>query len=194
MNRSATFSTDRKRRFDLIRDWRDEIGASQTTVLFGMLNPSKADEKDDDPTVRKTVGFGRRWGFGRVVLVNLNPIVATDPWSLPHWDGLDRDNQEAIRRWQGEADMVVAAWGSVPRGLAKTIALSELAHSFREMVLHVPLYCIGTTLRGAPLHPSRAAYTSSPYIWVDAQSANATSPTDVESREEHQQQKESESL
>src|SRR4051812_28327830 len=67
MERSATFSEDRSRRFELVRDWRDEIGAPQTTVLFGMLNPSKAGEHDDDPTVRKTIGFARRWGFGRVV-------------------------------------------------------------------------------------------------------------------------------
>lgn len=50
MIKSATFSEDRKRRFDLVRDWRDEIGAPDKTLLWGMLNPSRAGEVDDDPT------------------------------------------------------------------------------------------------------------------------------------------------
>ena len=112
MIRSATFSEDRKRRFDLIRDWRDEIGAPDRTMLLCGLNPSKAGEKDDDPSVRKTVGFARRWGFGRVVLVNLNPIVSTDPRALPPWAGIDMLNRAIQQQWMGDADLVVAAWGS----------------------------------------------------------------------------------
>jgi hypothetical protein len=110
MTRAATFSEDRKRRFDLVRDWRDETGAPDKTMLFAMLNSSTAGEKDDDPSVRKTVGFGRRWGFGRAVIVNLNPIVSTDPWALPPFNGIDMENRTIVQQWMGEADLVVAAW------------------------------------------------------------------------------------
>lgn len=167
MIKSATFSEDRKRRFDLIRDWRDEIGAPDRTVLFAMLNPSKAGEKEDDPTVRKTIGFGRRWGYGRVILVNLNPIVSTDPWALPPWSGIDMQNRAIVQGWMGQVDLVVAAWGSQPRGICSIIALPELVYLFRQ-IAPVPLYCIGTTKRGDPLHPSRAAYTSNPELWAEA--------------------------
>ena len=167
MIRDATFSEDLKRRFDLIRDWRDEIGAPDRTALFAMLNPSKAGKRDDDPTVRKTVGFGRRWGFGRIVVVNLNPIVSTDPWALPPWTGIDMENRAIVQRWMGEADMVVAAWGSQPRAVCRTIALPELVYLFRQ-IAPVPLYCIGRTRDGAPLHPSRAPYTNHPEIWAEA--------------------------
>lgn len=129
MIRSATFSADRKRRFDL-------------------------------------VGFGRRWGFGRVVLVNLNPIVSPDPWQLPPWSGIDMENRTITQGWIGEVDMVIAAWGSQPATVCRTIQLAELIYLFRQ-IAPVPLYCIGTTKNDAPLHPSRAPYTDAPQLWRD---------------------------
>ena len=167
MKRDALFSDDRSRRFELIRDWRDEIGAPGKTALFVMLNPSKAGEKDDDPTVRKVVGFARRWGYGRVVVVNLIAIVSTDPWKLPHWSGIDMENRAVVQGWLGAADLVVAAWGNQPNGVSRTIALPELIYSFRQSA-PVRLYCIGTTKLGDPLHPSRAPYTTSPEVWAEA--------------------------
>lgn len=163
MKRSAAFSDDLKMRWHLVRDWRDEIGSPDKTCLFGMLNPSKAGSDEDDPTVRKVVGFGRRWGFGRVVLVNVNPIVSTDPWALPPWSGLFPENSEAISTWAAQADLVVAAWGAVPSAIRRTIALPDLIREFRELI-PAKLWCIGTTKNGDPLHPSRAPYTSAPML------------------------------
>lgn len=164
MKRDATFSEDRKRRFDLVRDWRDEIGAPDKTLLVAGLNPSKAGEKDDDPTVRKTVGFARRWGFGRVVLVNLSAIVSTDPWDLPYCNGIDIENRAIIQAWMSLADLVVAAWGCPSKALARKIAFPELVYMFRQ-IAPVDLYCIGETKSGDPLHPSRTAYTERPILW-----------------------------
>lgn len=164
MKRSATFSEDRKRRFDLVRDWREEPEAPDKSALFGMLNPSKASEDEDDPTVRKVIGFGRRWGFGRIIVVNLNPIVSTDPWGLPPWTGIDIQNRAIQQQWMGEVDMVVAAWGSQPAAICQTIALPELIHLFRQTA-PVALFCIGKTRKGDPLHPSRAPYTDAPMLW-----------------------------
>lgn len=167
MNKSAHFSEDRSKRFDLVRDWRDEIGAPNRTVLFGCLNPSDAGEEKDDPTVRKMVGFGRRWGFGRMVVVNLDPHVTSDPWELPYWSGVDYMNRAVINRWFAEADMVVAAWGSQPRAVQRNIAMGELVLDFCGFAKS-RLYCIGVTKGGEPLHPSRTAYTLTPVVWREA--------------------------
>ncbi len=163
---SATFSKDHNRRFDLVRDWRDEPGTPDKTLLVTGLNPSKAGAIRNDPTVRKTVGFARRWGYGRVVLVNLNPIISTDPWALPSWCGLDPENQETISRWVAVTDLVVIAWGSQPQALLRTIAFPDLVYAFRKLAPE-KLYCIGTTKNGNPRHPSRAPYTDKPvrYRW-----------------------------
>lgn len=167
MIRSAKFSDDRSRRYELIRDWRDETGTPNKTILFGMLNPSKAGEEKDDPTVLKVVGFSRRWGYGRAVLVNLTPIVSTNPWDLPMWNGLDMLNRAIVQQWMGEADLVVAAWGSQPSAICRNIAFPELVYSFR-MTAPVRLWCIGINSKGDPLHPSRAAYTVAPIPWREA--------------------------
>jgi hypothetical protein len=164
MIRSAVFSDDRKRRYELVRDRRDEIDVPNKTVLFVMLNPSKAGETDDDPTVRKVVGFARRWGYGRAVVVNLTPTVSTDPWELPYWNGIDMLNRAITQQWMGEVDLVVVAWGSPPKAICRTIAFAELVYSFCQ-IAPVDLYCIGTTRGGDPLHPSRAPYTDKPTMW-----------------------------
>ncbi|MGA3373474.1 MAG: DUF1643 domain-containing protein [Terracidiphilus sp.] len=165
MKRYAEFSEDRKRRFELIRDWGDEIpNTNQKTVNFIMLNPSVAGETKDDRTVIKCVGFARGWGFTRAVITNLIPIVSTDPTKLPQWDGIDLDNKAFLFRWIKRADLVVAAWGSQPPLVAKAIGLSEHIR-FVQSLASTKFRCIGVTKGGSPLHPSRAKYTESPVQW-----------------------------
>lgn len=74
----AVFSPCRTWRYQLERPAPGPGG----TVLWVMLNPSVADETKSDPTIRKVVGFSTRWGFSRVVVVNLFALVATDPAEL----------------------------------------------------------------------------------------------------------------
>jgi hypothetical protein len=52
------------------------------TVAFIGLNPSTADETTDDPTVRRCVGFAKRWGYDRMVMLNAFAYRATDPKAL----------------------------------------------------------------------------------------------------------------
>lgn len=165
MIRSATFSEDRSKRWDLVRDWSTGLfGGTPYTLLLVMLNPSRAGEKDDDPTVRKGVGFGKRWGFSRMVACNLIATVSTDPSELPAFAGIDMENRAVLQRWMGEADMVVAAWGNQPKKVAEHIALAALIKIFLSTA-PVPIHCIGTTKDGSPLHPSRAPYTDKPLLW-----------------------------
>jgi hypothetical protein len=81
----AKFSEpDRERRFRLTRDWSDELPAPLKIVNFIMLNPSDADEKKPDPTIRRCIGQAKKWGgFSKIVAANLIPIVQTYPEFLP---------------------------------------------------------------------------------------------------------------
>src|ERR1700744_1291942 len=65
-------------RFTLMRNW---MGSGEI-VNFVMLNPSTADDKFDDPTIRKCCGFAKRWGYSGIIVTNLFAFRATDPKDL----------------------------------------------------------------------------------------------------------------
>jgi hypothetical protein len=162
----AEFSEpDRKRRFWLTRDWSDELPAPLKTVNFIMLNPSIADEKKPDPTIRRCIGQTRKWGgFSRIVATNLIPIVEPKPELLPAWSGIDPENRDHLKRWMAEAHLVVVAWGgSLTKEIALKIGFARHITALRAIAT-VELYCIGHTQTGE-LHPSRPAYTTEPIRW-----------------------------
>lgn len=74
----AELSADRTYRYRLWRRWDSEL----FPVVWVMLNPSTADENFDDPTIRKCIGFARRWGYGGIEVVNLYAYRSTDPKQL----------------------------------------------------------------------------------------------------------------
>ncbi len=76
MIRSAVISEDGKYRYHLRRQLPN-LGSRVATFI--MLNPSVADHLVDDPTIRKCLGFCRRWGCGELQVVNLFGVRATDP-------------------------------------------------------------------------------------------------------------------
>ena len=56
MNSGATFSPCRTWRYTLWRSWG--IGNGKNAVFIG-LNPSTADEVQDDPTIRRCINFAK---------------------------------------------------------------------------------------------------------------------------------------
>ena len=58
------------------------VFGSGPAVMFVGLNPSTADEHRDDPTIRRCIGFAKRWGYGTVVVTNLYAWRATQPRDL----------------------------------------------------------------------------------------------------------------
>lgn len=65
-------------RYQLWRIWDD----SKPKVLFLMHNPSTADEKDDDRTVGRCIGFAKQWGYGGIYIGNLYAYRAKKPEAL----------------------------------------------------------------------------------------------------------------
>ncbi|TAJ20286.1 MAG: DUF1643 domain-containing protein [Dehalococcoidia bacterium] len=138
----ASFSRDRRYRYSLGRSWGDG-----PRVCWLLLNPSTADARDDDRTLRRCVAFARAWGAGSVEVVNLFAFVATRPSDLPRAaDASGAANRQAVRRALGRADWVVAGWGNVPAPLAAAARRSARA-------LPGPVWCLGLTGSGHPRHP-----------------------------------------
>lgn len=73
----AMFSSDRAYRYALFREWGEE----SKLVVIG-LNPSTADEYQDDPTIRRCIGYAKAWGHGGLVMLNLFAFRATQPGDM----------------------------------------------------------------------------------------------------------------
>lgn len=147
-------------RLFLSREWLGTGGV----VNWIMLNPSTADEKFDDPTIRKCRGFSKRWGFRKMVVSNLFTFRATSPGDLRICAANDYARavglaDRALIDSVQEAQLVVAAWGvhGVLCGRAKDV--------MERVLPDIQLHCIGLTKDGYPLHPVMAAYTDAPRIF-----------------------------
>lgn len=140
--------------------------AKREHVLWVMLNPSTADAKTNDPTIRKCIGFSSRWGYRALEVVNLFAFRATDPRELARaWaagvEVVGPDTNQHIRFAAQEADRVVVAWGGFS-GCGITARAREVCGLLGE----APALCLGVTKDGQPRHPLMLPYATSTEPWV----------------------------
>jgi hypothetical protein len=157
----ATFSPCSVYRYALFRD----LGMQGPKLTAVMLNPSTADAKKDDPTIRRLTGFAKSWGMGSLLVLNLFAIRATDPRDMmAAADPVGPDNDEAIRHAlqsaKDEDRAVLAAWGAHGSHRARDF------HVMQKLVDGVRWECLGTTHQGHPKHPLYVPSITSarPYI------------------------------
>jgi hypothetical protein len=140
-SQNARFSRCRHYRYSLERCWQGGRGR----VLFIGLNPSTADHRQDDPTIRRCVNYAHDWGFAAVEVVNLFAYRATYPTDLKSAaDPVGKRNDYWIRRCHRQADLTVACWGN--DGL-----FNDRAFSVLEMLSD--LYCLQLNRSRQPAHP-----------------------------------------
>lgn len=140
-DRGAMFSDDRVYRYSLWRRWDRAL---PTFVVIG-LNPSTADEATDDQTIRRCISFAKREGCGKLVMLNLFALRATDPRvMLAHPAPIGEINDAVIRAHVVRGGIFVAAWGAHGGHRGRDQAVLSLVPSLR---------CFGRTLAGHPRHP-----------------------------------------
>ncbi len=148
MSGTATISTDEQYRYDLTRAW----SPANRKITWVMLNPSTADAEQDDPTIRRCIGFSQMWGYGGMTIVNLYAYRTSDPKELLKVkDPNGPENHDTILRRVSESELVVAAWGAFTEKVTFTRGRPSVESLCRR--LDVPLRCLGTTQSGAPRHP-----------------------------------------
>lgn len=157
MVRDAVISRCGTYRYLLTREWDPSLAS----MLWIMLNPSTADASVDDPTIRKCIGFAKKWCFGSITVVNLYALRATSPKELAlHSHPCGPMNDSYIEAAFVDVGLVVAAWGTKgsPRRSKDVCAIAARKEK--------PLHHIGTlTKDGFPRHPLYVPYTALPSRW-----------------------------
>jgi len=153
----AVFSTCGRWRYLL---WRiDRPGGK--LLGMGLLNPSRADETRDDPTIRQCRMRARQARLSGVLVWNLFAFRATLPADLKcASDPVGADNDAAIALALGLARRTLVAWGNhgLHRGRdAEVMTLCGAAGT--------RLSALGVTGHGHPRHPLYLSAEAMPRRW-----------------------------
>lgn len=146
----AIFSDDREYRYELRRRVPCLMRWVRR-VLWVMLNPSIADERRLDPTLRRCFEFTKSFGGSEMWIGNLFARVSTDPKGLHSaGDPIGNDNDAHLASMAQSADLIIVGWGaqSIARERARHVS-SILRMNSKSGEIH----CLGTTKSGAPKHP-----------------------------------------
>jgi len=152
----AVFSPCKLYRYRLWRTWGDTAPA-----VFVMLNPSTADEVENDPTVERCERRARAMGFGGLRVANIFALRSTDPSALyTNDDPVGPENDAAILESLAGAGLVVCAWGGHGNLNQRGQAVLNLIRS----VGIVPHY-LKLNNDGTPKHPLYVGYDVKPKAW-----------------------------
>ena len=110
-----------------------------------MLNPSKADSRILDATVRRCIDYAKRWGYRTLEVGNIFALKSTDPALLySEIDPVGPENDQAIRDIYAKADLTIAAWGTHGIYLNRGNEVLKLIPEAK---------CLVQTKEGQPGHP-----------------------------------------
>jgi hypothetical protein len=158
-NSTAIYSDCEKYRYSLTRSW----DSSGKKVVFVMLNPSKATEVQNDPTVERCERRARALGFGAFQVTNIFAWRETNPNLMRKAiDPVGPDNDAVLTLAAAWADSVIAAWGTHGAHLDRGIAVEALLRGKRA-----PIYHLGLSKAGHPKHPLYITYAQQPIPWSD---------------------------
>lgn len=146
MKETAVLDTTNKYRYTLSRRW----GSNTSNIVnFILLNPSTADDKVDDPTVKACITFAQKAGFDGLKVTNLFAYRARDPEEmmaclLPH----GAKNDKHILRVGKNAKAIVIAWGNHGVHCGRDQEVLKLLSRFKKKVFYLKM-----TRENQPSHP-----------------------------------------
>tara|TARA_Y100001970_G_scaffold277689_1_gene382283 strand:- start:468 stop:947 length:480 start_codon:yes stop_codon:yes gene_type:complete len=137
----AKFSNCRKYRYTLWRTWDD----SKPKVMFLGLNPSTADEVNNDPTVTRCINYAKVWGYGGMFMMNIFAFRTTYPVELKKAKNpIGKDNDKWIKEISLSVDKSIGAWGNDGKFLDRSKSIKNIVKN---------LHCLKVNSSGEPAHP-----------------------------------------
>jgi hypothetical protein len=149
----AKFSSCRKYRFVLYRIWNKAL----PMIMFIGLNPSKAGETNDDPTIRRVKSMAAAWGFGGVYMLNCFPYISTNPDDLNDF-GNTEENDLWLQNIAGKCTEIIFAWGnfSIVKEKGRDKELQSMFPNAKALIINKD---------GSPRHPLYVPASVTPVNW-----------------------------
>jgi hypothetical protein len=127
-----------------------------------MLNPSTADEIDNDPTVERCCRRARMLGYGSVIVLNIFALRSTLPSNLyTHPDPIGPENDAHINAVlqlaKKPGSLFVCAWGFHGKHMQRGKQVLRMVYDAGVVPHH-----LGLTSDGHPRHPLYVAYAVKP--------------------------------
>jgi len=114
-------------------------------VAFVGLNPSTADEKLNDPTIRRCINFAKDWGFDGMYMLNAFAFRATNPRDMKAAaDPIGPENDHWLRHYASGSSELIACWGAHCDGVREWQVCEAI---------NKPIQCLGLTKGRRPKHP-----------------------------------------
>lgn len=143
------------------------------TLIFVGLNPSRASQHCDDPTLRRLSAFGTRWGYHQLVVINLFARISPSPGALRHCSDPIGDKTDAVlQHWMEDwADHpswdLWLGWGNRGTLLQRDqTVVTWLALCLRRRRAGAGPLILGTTRSGQPRHPLYVPGDRVPTPWA----------------------------
>ena len=144
--------------------YRLERGAGRALSII-MVNPSTADAENDDPTIRKVLGFAERLHCDRIIVGNKFAYRATDVTELRRAaDPIGPENDRHVEQILRDGDLHIAAWGTLSK-------LPESLQARWKDIVRIAdrvgcrLHCIGFNTDKHPRHPLMTSYKAIMVPW-----------------------------
>ncbi len=154
--REAIFDETNNYRYTLRRHWKN---GGKKLVNFILLNPSTADAKIDDPTIRACMQIADNWGYDGIVVTNLFAYRATKPTDLKKQKNpIGEKNNEWIKKCALEAPLTVVAWGN--HGL-----FQNRGQEVVKLLAGKQLHCLEVLKNGCPRHPLYVRRKTEPVVF-----------------------------
>jgi hypothetical protein len=129
----------------LKRQWRNN---SDNFVNFVLLNPSTADKKKDDPTIRACIKFANNLGYNGLYVTNLFAYRTCDTEELKKaLEPIGEKNDYHIKKWANKSRHIIVAWGNNGTYMNRDKELLKMLKKEKN------IKCLKITKLGNPGHP-----------------------------------------
>jgi len=137
------------------------VSGSDCLCGFIGVNPSTADEIENDRTVSRCIAFARDWGFTGMVMLNCFGYRNKDPEIMFAEDEpVGPENNEALGYFVNTLPRIVAAWGNAGLHRGRSTEVRSILRG-RDSVFH-----LGMTEAGEPKHPLYLSRATEPELWT----------------------------